>query len=370
MEANTDFPERTLQKSFFLGLGVINKDIDEYWYSRLGIPRSGILLGITDFGNIEDIGLAYTLAPFIETGIFRKKTDRLFLNIAFGASYMDTTFDAQSNPFNRGITTSINWSFKSFFYYNLLEKNNIDWRIGLGYTHHSNGHTKLPNQGLNSFSISASALIRNTKRESNTNSQEEIKRKKNKQYYFSLRSGIGQNVLSEAFNDKKEVYSFAMSGGKVINKIFKLGLGIYGRYYEHYNDYIEEEGEFVAEQYPFFAEAPTLYASNFGVYVSSEIFMGHVGAEFDIGFNIFKPFYKVDWQLSQGYTYNGRYYPKELDWYYEVKRTVSSRLSVKYYIKNTYKPWNHNLFMSASMNANLGQADFSELSIGYVYRFL
>ncbi len=368
MEANTDFPKTTLQTSIFVGLGMHNSQIDEQWSSRFGIPKTGIMLGITDFGNVDKVGKGYTLLPFIEVGLFPQKTNRLHLNVGFGASYIDTKYDIEDNPFNKGITTSFNWSFKSFIYYNLFLKKMAHWRIGLGYTHHSNGHTLLPNQGLNSFSVSAASILWGNQQIEKSDPSF-MKRGKQVQTYVSFRSGLGQNVLSEVYNDKKEVYSFAISAGKVINKIFKLGIGIYGRYYEHYHDYIKDQGDLVLEQVPFFTEKPMVYASNIGVFASSEVFIGHVGMEFDMGLNIYKPFYKIDWQLSQGERYGDQYTLGELDWYYEIKRTVSSRLGVKYYLVNTYKQPKYNFFIGANINANLGQADFSELSFGYVYRF-
>ena len=93
-----------------------------------------------------------------------------------------------------------------------------------------------------------------------------------------------------------------------------------------------------------------------------------------LGLNIYKPFYKIDWQLNQGYTYengNGDNVEVlgELNRYYEIKRTVSARMGLKYYLWTTNKAPKHNVFVGAHINANLGQADFTELSFGYVYRF-
>ena len=60
-----------------------------------------------------------------------------------------------------------------------------------------------------------------------------------KQYYFSLRTGIGQQVLTyddfvlvdiEDYNEPKEVYAMAVSGGVVINRYLKLGGGLHYRF--------------------------------------------------------------------------------------------------------------------------------------------
>ncbi|WP_299115247.1 acyloxyacyl hydrolase [uncultured Winogradskyella sp.] len=372
LEANTGFPETELQKNLFFSIGKYNFNPNKEWAARLSYPKTGISLGYTDFGNTDKIGRAYTIMPFMEVSILRKYISGLNLQIGIGGSYTDTQYNINTNPLNRAITTKLNWSFRSFLYYDIFKSRKTDWRFGLGYLHHSNGHTNLPNQGLNSLAASFSAKIDNKIIEKTKLKKPAFSSKS--QYYLSFRLGLGQNVLSEKFNSKKEVYTFSASAGKIINNTFKIGAGFYYRFYEHYYDYIKGNKALVAEQYPHFADNPYGYATNFGLFASSELLMDHFGFEFDIGLNIYKPFYKIDWQLNQGFSYengNGETVDVlgELDWYYEIKRTISARMGLKYYLWTTNKAPKHNIFLGAHINANLGQADFTELSIGYVYRF-
>ncbi|WP_282086338.1 acyloxyacyl hydrolase [Aquimarina algiphila] len=370
-EANTGFPETKLQKSFFVSFGRRSRMIDQQWAILLGYPKTGVSLGVTDFGNTEKLGMAYTVMPFIEVGIFRKYSSRWNLNIGMGSSYIDKQFHPDTNPFNQAVTTKINWAFRSFVYYDIFRKEALNWRLGVGYTHYSNGHTRLPNQGLNSFLVSLSSSIG---KEDKISDKDRIiqkeKRIRSSETYFSGRIGIGQNVLSRIYNDKKEVYSIALSAGKIINRTFKFGAGFYYRFYEQYYDHINENGPLISEQVPNFRDNPYRYATNLGFFASTEFLMGHVGVEIDLGINIYKPFYKIDWQLSQGYFFKGEYTRLgELDSYYQIKRTISSKLEIKYYLFNTNKSPKNNIYIGASINANLGQADFSDLSLGYVYRF-
>ncbi|MBC2846655.1 acyloxyacyl hydrolase [Winogradskyella flava] len=372
LEANTDFPKTNLQHAIFFSLGHYNFNPNKEWAARLKFPKTGLSFGYTDFGNSEKVGRAYTIMPFMEFSILQQRIPGLNLQIGFGASYTDTQYDSIANPFNRAITTKINWSFRSFLYYDLFSSKKTDWRFGLGYLHHSNGHTNLPNQGLNSLAASFSAKIDTKKEVSQTPKTHNFKDKS--QTYFSTRIGLGQNVLSEKFNTKKEVFTIAASVGKIINNTFKFGGGFYYRFYEHYYDYINNNEALIEEQFPHFKDNPFGYATNFGLFATSELLIDHFGFEFDLGVNIYKPFYKIDWQLNQGYSYpdgNGGTAEVlgELDWYYEIKRTVSSRMGIKYYLWTTSKAPKHNIFVGAHINANLGQADFTELSIGYVYRF-
>ena len=371
MEANTGFPKTDLQKSLFVSIGRYNSSNDQRWAAALGYPKTGLSLGITDFGNTDKLGLAYSVLPFVEFGLFKKRSDRWNVNVGMGAAYLDTQYDPETNPFNLAVTTKVNWTFRSFLYYDFLKRRNINWRLGIGYAHFSNGHTRLPNQGLNSFLINISSEI--GKQPSVSQKKNGIPVPKKKRYsenYFSFRAGIGQNVLSRIFNDKKEVYSVALSGGKIINKTYKFGIGAYYRFYEHYYDHIREDGELIGEQVPEYKEHPFRYATNFGFFGSAELFLGHVGILFDLGINIYKPFYKIEWQLSQGFFYQGQYARLgELNSYYRIKRTITGRMGIRYYLFNTSKSPKNNVFLGATINSNLGQADFSELSLGYAYRF-
>lgn len=362
-EANTYFPKTSLQKNIFLSLGFYSFNWDKKWAKQLNFPKTGLCLGYTDLGNLDKIGRAFSITPFIEFELL----NNLDLNIAFGGSYIDTQYNKNTNPFNRAVSTKINWSFKTFLYYNIFK----EWRAGLGYLHHSNGHTSLPNQGLNSFVLSVSKKI-NVKPPIKSLIDQKNTDNKSKTY-ISFRYGMGQNALSPKFNSKKEVYNVSADIGKIINNTFKFGGGFYYRFYEHYYDYIKNNEELVEQQFPHFRDNPYSYATNFGLFATSEVLLNHVGLEFDIGVNIFKPFYKIDWQLNSGYytDENGNTIETlgKLDWYYEIKRTISSRMGLKYYIFATENLPKHNIYIGAHINANLGQADFSELSIGYTYIF-
>ena len=374
MEANTNFPETKLQKSAFMSIGWRQQKTDREWAKRLKNPRTGLTFGYTDFGNSESIGYALSLLPYLELYPFSKDAQRWHLKTALGISYLSKQFDSVTNPFNRAVSTKYKWAFRTFLYYDLSKRKKTSWRLGLGYTHNSNGHTRLPNQGLNSFVASVEAEFMSAKAIEELQPYiKDTTAVRTKERYLSIRTGIGQNVLSEVYNDKKEVYSFAVSTGKIINSTFKLGIGIFYRFYEHYYDYIDQGEELVEEFYPFFADDPFVYASNFGVMAEGELLLGHVGAEFGIGFNIFKPAYKIDWQLNEGdiRSVDGELVRTlgELDSYYEIKRSIPTKLGLRWYFISTRKSPVHNVFIGAQLNANLGQADFTELSLGYEYRF-
>ncbi len=372
--SNRGFPETKLLKGFFMGVGWHHRYGDREWARQLRGPSTGLMLGITDFGNKDKVGYATTIMPYLELNPFSGQNTLWKLRTGLGFSYFNKQFDPVDNPFNRAVSTKFKWSFRSLLYYDLSSFERTTWRVGLGFIHYSNGHTSLPNQGLNAVMASLEADFNRGRNTVPVGSYiaDSIKTR-TVQNYLSLRAGVGQNVLSEKFNDKKEVYTLALSYGKVINSTFKFGFGAFYRVYEHYYDYIEGNGALVADAYPYFRDKPFVYASNYGITGSAELLMGHVGAEFNIGFNIHKPAYKIDWQLNKGYSFQSGdetvIVLGVLDAYYEIKRSIPTRMGLKWYFINTKKSPHHNVFLGAHINANLGQADFTELSLGYVARF-
>ena len=126
-----------------------------------------------------------------------------------------------------------------------------------------------------------------------------------------------------------------------------------------------------------YQENPFKYSTNFGAFITSELLLGHIGFEIEIGYNFYKPFYEVEWKLNQGFYWDfetpegteTEYILGELDSYYKLKKSISARLGLKYYLINNQKSPKSNLFVACHINANLGQADFTEISLGYVHRF-
>lgn len=371
-DSNSNFPDHELHKSMFFNLGISDSKDEKYWRYYLNKPKTGLSFGFSDLGNKDALGHALSVMPYADFSLFPNNINGLSLLVSLGGSYMTKRFDKESNPYNKAVSTRFNWSYKSFLYYDLLKTNAHVWRLGLGYFHHSNGHTRKPNRGYNAFLLGTSIdFLSDGLPYQQDAIVEELP--KELQWFYTGRVGVGQNSFSDVFNSKDEVFALAFSGGKIIDRTFKLGVGLYYNFYSHYYNYIVDDETLVRTQAPHFKEHPIRYASAMGVSGSVEVLMSHVGMELNIGVNYFKPFYKIDWQLNEGYTTfpNGQenIVLGELNGYYNVKHYVSSRMGLKYYLFDTDNAPKHNFFIGAFINANLGQADFSEFTFGYVHRF-
>ena len=339
--------------------------------------KTGLSIGYTDLGNISKFGSIFTLQPFLEFNAFKSKD--ITVHIGTGVSYVTEKYDPISNEFNRAVSTNINWSFRFFMYYNLMKSKHVNWRIGTGVNHNSNGYAKLPNQGYNSFLMSLSAEIQ-TSKDSFENSSPDNIPAKSISNYLSFRSGLGQNILSEAFDDLKSVYILSGDYGKVYHNILRLGIGVYFRFYETYYDYISNNESLVQTGREFSDLRSNAFANalNIGVSINGELLLNHFGIELQCGVNLYKPAYKMDWRINEGWgnvpkvipESGGNYTLGDVDaGYYKIKRTISARLGLKYYVISTAKKPETNFYIGEFINSNLGQADFSEVAIGYVKTF-
>ena len=374
-EPNSNFPDHKLQSQIGFSFGWEQISNRQEWAHRLKGPRTGFNIGYSDFGNKDSLGGAFIAMPFIEFKAFRKQN--LKMQVGTGVSYFTKKHNSVTNDNNQAVSTDLNWTFRVFLQYYLLRTEKVDWRLGVGYFHHSNGHTRLPNQGYNSFLVNASADLKNlfgTNRIVETPAPKEFR--KSSYNYFSIRSGYGKNVLALTFNDKKKVYTISAEYGKVYNNTWKLGIGAYYRYYENYYNYIAGNYSLVQDgrEFEAYKKNPGWNASNIGLSVNGEVLLNHFSISVQLGFNLFKPAYDIDYRINEGWDFTPIDIPEywqlgEYDTKYKLKKIISTRLGLKYYLIGTRKAPKNNLYLGIDLNANLGQADFTELSLGYVYSF-
>ena len=388
MSTNSGFPELNLNKTLFLSFGNTNKNRTDEWAYRLRYPRTGMSFALTNYGNPEYMGYSFSAFSFIEYDLLKKFFKGLTMQMGGGASYF--TYNYKDLPYafnnypennNRAISTKVTWAFKMWFNYAFINNEKATWKAGFGIFHQSNGHTNLPNDALNTIMFSVSRQNFYNYKKTKIKKEEDFIIKeysKSSNYYFDFRFGLGVSVLSEEFNDRNGVYSVSGGFGKTFNNTFKLGLGFHYRVYGNYYKYIEDEGELVVDEYPHFMDDPIKYASNYGAFINFEILLGHIGLEAVIGYNFYKPFYELDYQLQQGFNWeffedDGSsefvYIYGELGSSYELKNAIYARAGLKYYIINNEKKPKNNFYIGAHINSNLGEADFSELSFGYIHNF-
>lgn len=373
LPSNKEFPDRALQSQLWWHASKENNLPDIQWHQLLTNTETGISLGYTDFGNPKILGNSFSILPFIKFRSFNNNRFNTYLGL--GASYFTKQYNAVENPLNRAVSTDLTWTFRAQLDYEWYQSVNWDYSTGISVAHHSNGHLRLPNNGFNSFLLSISATYK-TKKEKVEEAPTALKMSQNS--YLSLYKGLGATVFSEAdyFNRSKQVYTIGLEYGKLYQGIWKLGIGAFYRFYKHYYDYINDE-EFLVrdnERFSYMKGEAFSNATNFGMYMKAELLLNYIGIELAIGANMYKPAYKIDYYINEGWDFPPREFPEGwqfggFDSRYKLRHLINSRIGVNFYPLGTNDFKKHNFYIGAHMNANYGQADFSELRIGYLFCF-
>lgn len=356
--SNSNFPTTSSQTVYSLSIGKIIHDPQKLWAVYLNYPSAGLSVFYSDYGNKDVFGSSITAMPYIALNTSKRHFNSLHFKIGIGATYFSTSYNKNSNPRNLAIGSRLTWVFQTTAYYNLLVSKHIDLNLGISFIHNSNGHTQMPNLGLNSLLFSFSSRIYlDPIYANNKDKYQKPNLKHTKQYFAIARLGIGMHEFggpdSETGSVKRAVNIISFGVGTVFKQVVKLRVGFSYRFYQQYYNYIIN---YEPDKYK---DNPVYYSSNFQVYIGGELLLGHIGIDAELGINILKPFYAYHHELHED----------DNEVKYWLKQILSPRLGLKLYLNNTANNPKNNLYVGAYINANYGQADFSEITLGFVHRF-
>ena len=352
-QPNSWFPK--LKTHYMLGVSLENKNsvFIEKWQNTLNLSATGVSVFYSNIGNKEVVGNAISILPYIAINLDNQET--FLAKFGLGASYFTNKYHPINNALNTAVSTNITWAFLTSIYYNMHLKNNQSLKVGVGYFHHSNGHTQLPNSGLNTALVSVSKGFELRKKIVNTPANIDFTNNLKKfTKFYELRYGQGIQKFIDHESSVKAINSLEFKGGLFYNNILKFSAGVTYSFYHHYYDYIQDY-----EVEPYFNNS-FLNASNVYIAIGIEALFGNIGIDWEGGLNVYKPFYKEHYKLQD----------EELNHIYKLKNLFLGRLGLKLYAINTLKKPKNNIYLGIHIKSNLSQADYTELSIGFVHRIL
>lgn len=351
-----EFPHSTYRRSIVLNFGMVNRDRNKHWVSFYHYPSTGIAFSYTDLGNPHIYGQSVSIVPYfiLKTSKIRQKSWDFKLGL--GGSYFNKHYDAELDPENLVIGSRYNWEFQLFVYRNILVRDFLIIKMGFGYEHNSDSHTQLPNYGMNSAMISLAAELPSTRYDPNfALNHDPVPIDRTKHYFIYVRTGYGWHELGGTVDPiggrDWPVYSESVAAGIIIKQQLKIRTGITYRFYESFYDYV------LKNPVRGLGKHPKSEATNINYFVGIEFLMGHVALDVEGGINLFKPFYRefnYRWEFKKGFGY----------W---RNRYLTSRLGLKYYLINNEKMPRNNISLATHINANFGEADFMDFSLGYTY---
>lgn len=347
------FPNTGWRQGVSLDIGLEARDTRNSYTTYYNYPLYGISLSMTHLGNDSALGTEFSITPFYAYNPFRNHQKGLYFRVGLGLSYFTSFYNSITNPVNESIGSSFTWAFHGIISKPVLSAPQFSVSLSLAYYHASNGHIQLPNFGLNAAMFGLSCRFLCMQKVVASPSKPETDAAGKKAFFIYLRQGTGINELGGTSGPvggrKGLIYSGTIAGGILFNRHIKVRIGFTYRYYELVRRYDSDTQPWNDPH------SAKWFASNIYFFAGCEFLIGHFGMDVEGGLNIHKPFYSYFFDTFE----NG----SPLSYY--LKKIFPTRMGLNYYFLNTEKNPRNNLSIGAHINANFGEADFSEFSIAY-----
>ncbi len=344
-----EFPE--VNTGYYYEVGVSKQTWGKRrWNKWWGYPEIGVSFLYGQLGNKEELGESYSLMSTMTIHFLDEKRFETGLHVELGGAYFNTRYHPTDNRTNLVIGTR----FTAAVYAGLQAQYKLDkWgiKLGAGQLHNSNGHTALPNLGANtpvlsvglSYAPRGRAEIKEWEPDTLTNNR----------WRTVVRLGLGYqefgSFTAPTLGSNYPVYTGSLYWQKRYANRNALQAGIHVNYYTGFHDYI------VSQQ--LFDDQEVLKSSNYMVFVGHEFLKGHMGLQLQIGLNVYKPFQREYLLQQQG----------SLGTFDKIKIYNGNKAGAHWYWFDPRKRTDWNIFAAFLIKSNFGQADFTEVSLGYVF---
>ena len=323
---------------------------EKQWQQAYGFPQTGISAIGGYLGNNRQLGYLLGILPNITLNTQNKSKWSTKIRLGLGMAHFNKPFDSITNPHNILIGSHFTALAMADFYFLRNINNNLDFEFGLSVIHASNGHTGLPNVGLNMVNINAGLKYYFDKPQDKYERQNILPIDKKITYRISF--GIGThkfgNELGPINSKSYTVYDGAFYIGR---KVGTLGTALAGLGYRYYNSYYEK---MIEED--IFQEKQHIKASAITFLLAYEFEMGRLSLLAQGGINFYRPFW-------HDYT---RLIGEPWTFLKKVEGVISTRLGLQYYLLDNEK-FDKNMYLGLYINANIGAADFVNLSTGFKF---
>jgi hypothetical protein len=315
-----------------------------------GFPKVGVSIIAGDLGNREQLGYMFGAFPNFTFNTTNKKWYAPRVSLGLGLAYFTKTYSTRDS-INFYVGSHITALAHASVYVQPMLNKFMELKIGIAVTHCSNGHYQVPNLGINipSFFV---GLTYHPNIFPAKFDRKDISVPPSK-IRFNIRTGIGIHELARTFGPagtpKYAIYVTDIYLSKRFGKVSNVQAGMEIKYYNSYYNYIVKNEFFTTQQ--------TLKSTVFTAFLAHELMIGKFSLLTQGGINIYNRFY--DQYILM--------YKSERGLKAELKKYISTRLGMQYYLFDPKYNTRSNIFLGAYIKANFGQADFICTQLGFVF---
>ena len=333
-------PTHNMQKGMF---ATIRKQDFNAYSSHYGNPYSGVMLSFHDLGNKQVLGHAVGLQYQFSMEQSLGQHWRSFERINIGGIWVSKPYHFIHNPGNIVFGSSLSALITASAGLSFIA-NPFAFSTHISYWHSSNGHTVLPNVGMNTPMLMASVEYRLSDRYRKEIPTLELPT----QFAWIIYGALGFNEAGGTVRPtngstyKKQL--FATGATWRLRTIHRLSLTA-----EMYHD---ETYRLWNTTMQWNTTSPRLASSAVMLMAGHEFIYGRFSLLIQAGLNIYNPtLHRLIGEVEQETVSN------------RLKSHIPGRFALRYYInKPEYNAGS--AFVQAAVKSNMGQADFFELGIG------
>jgi len=275
---------------------------NEEWHSTYNFPDYGIYFQYQNYNN-NFLGKCYGIGALYNFYFLNR---HLELKVSEGIGYASNPYDKVNNSKNKAFGSSFMSNTNFGLIYNEEHLiGNLGIHAGFLFTHFSNGRTKTPNSGINSFLVNVGLnydFSNTSKRIIDTTSvkknySEPIK------YNFVLRSGYNESQVIGS--GQYPFYHASFFIDKRFNRKSALQLGTEFFLTNSFKDYIK----YKSIAFPELNLDPNTDYKRVGIFTGYELFINKISLEAQVGYYIYRPF-KEDIALYDRVGFKYHFTPK------------------------------------------------------------
>ena len=337
-----DYPSSGLLHG--LGLSIHPTDTkDKIWQKKYPNAEVGLFAGFWNMGNDSIFGNEIAVYPYVQFPLKKHRKSPLYMRVGLGAAHFSKHYTIDKNMHNIAVGSSFTWAFEGGLYWRKRLSDKVDLTLSGKYLHGSNGHTQLPNFGVNSAAVGIGIQYFSTERPIRTHQALE----RSKRHYFQFKTGIGLHefggTTGPVNGPKYGVTSLASYRNIQFNQRNRLKFGLILRKYNSYASYIENHN---------LDKKITPYSISFAL--GHEFILGHVGLDVDGLLHLYKPFYRIYFDK----------YGIDNNVLFLLHRWLGARIGLNLFaLPPSHNP-KTNVLLGVHLNTNNGEADFSSITLG------
>lgn len=328
-----------------IGLSICTADTEQkIWQKNFPNAKTGIYLGVWNMGNDSIFGRETTIYPFVQFPLGKHRKSPLYMRVGLGAAHFSKHFTVDENVHNIAVGSGFTWAFEGSLYWKRSLTKKMDLSLSGKFLHGSNGHTQLPNFGINSGALGLGIQYHPSGKPGARIIPPLVR---DKVRYLQIKPGIGLHELGgtrgPVNGPKYGIASLAGYYNIQFNHRNRLKLGLIFRQYNSYASYIQNHS---------LDRRITPYSFSFAL--GHEFLMGRVGIDVDGLLHLYKPFYRI---------YFDEFGP-DSQILFLLHRWLGARIGFNAYLLPPSQNPPTNIFFGVHLNTNNGEADYSSITLG------